>query len=287
MDQYITVTSSDQDPCDFVSNFADTINLNDGYEVAVTRIYHAPAYNITETCNTFTLMRSAGNQEPVSHSIPVGFYATSTDVLKAIYEHLTKRAALARSIDSDMGGAGLPSITPNATLLTVAPNFSYKPGGEASYLEISQKTAAPDRGVMFKTGEASPLLNVLGFVIEKKTHRIDINHYTLHNAIETGFLYSNIVANSMVNQQQSRLLALVPIQAKIGYNFHEVINPVYNPLSVHSFTDVGFRLTNVRGEIMRMDTVQSSKEADQAIRYPTIITLHIQKSINRPFWPPK
>ena len=279
MDQYITVTSSDQHPCDFVSNFADTISLNDGYEVAVTRIYHAPTYNITETCNTFTLVRSAGNHAPVSHSVPVGFYATSTDVLKAIYGTLKNHTDLATTTSTSSGkdGAVLPSFGPSTMLITVAPNFSYKASGEASYLEILQKTSSPDRGTMFKTGEASPLLKVLGFVVEKKTHRIDINHYILHNAIETGFLYSNIVANSMVNQQQSRLLALVPIQAKIGYNFHEVVNPVYNPLSVHSFTDIDFTLTNVRGEIMRMDNIQSSKIDDQAIRYPTIITLHIRK----------
>ena len=278
MDQYITVTSSNQDPCNFVSNFADTINLNDGYEVAVTRIHHAPSYNITETCNTFTLVRSTGNSASVSHSIPVGFYATSTDVLKAIYENLKKHADINTPSTSSGTGATQPGFAPSATHITVAPNFSYKTSGEASYLEIVQKTSSPDRGTMFKMGEASPLLKVLGFVIEKKTHRIDINHYTLHNAKETGFLYSNIVANSMVNQQQSRLLAFVPIQANIGYNFHEVINPVYNPLSVHSFTDLSFTLTNVRGEIIRMDTVQASKEDDQAIRYPTIIALHIRKT---------
>ena len=279
MDQYITITSSEQHPCDFVSNFADAINLNDGYEVAVTRIYHAPIYNITETCNTFTLVHNLQNYAPVIHSIPVGFYATSTDVLNAIYENLKKHVDLdIPSSDTGRGGAGVPSHRPRATIITVAPNMSYKSSGEACTLEISQKAGSPDRGVMFKMGEASPLLKALGFIIEKKTHRIDINHYILQNVIETGFLYSNIVANSMVNQQQSRLLALVAIQAKIGYNFYEVVNPVYNPLSVHSFTDVGFTLTNVRGEIMRMDTVQSSKEDDEAIKYPTVITLHIRKS---------
>ena len=277
MDQYITITSSEQHPCDFVSNFADAINLNDGYEVAVTRIYHAPIYNITEACNTFTLEHNLQNYTPVIHSIPVGFYATSTDVLNAIYENLKKHVDL-EIPSSDTGEAGLPSYKPRATVITVAPNVTYKSSGEACTLEISQKAGAPDKGVLFKMGETSPLLKVLGYVLEKKTHRIDINHYTLTNATETGFLYSNIVANSMVNQQQSRLLALVSIQSKIGHNFHEVVNPVYNPLSVHSFTDVGFTLTNVRGEIMRMDTVQSSKEDDEAIKYPTVITLHIRKS---------
>ena len=281
MDQYITITSSEQHPCDFVSNFADAINLNDGYEVAVTRIYHAPIYNITEACNTYTLEHNLQNYTPVSHSIPVGFYATSTDVLNAIYTDLKKHVDLetpSTSSDTGRSEAGLPSHKPRATVITVAPNVTYKSSGEACSLEISQKAMSPDKGVMFKMGEASPLLKILGYVLEKKTHRIDINHYTLTNATETGFLYSNIVANSMVNQQQSRLLALVSIQSKIGHNFHEVVNPVYNPLSVHSFTDVGFTLTNVRGEIMRMDTVQSSKEDDEAIKYPTVITLHIRKS---------
>ena len=261
MDQHITVTSSNQNPCDFVSNFTDAINLNDGYEVAVTRIIHAPAYNITETCNTLTTVHYADKYMPIKHSIPVGFYATSTDILKAIEKELRRHG------EDEM----------LLSLVTTAPNFAYKAAGESSYLEISQKASSSDRGIMFKMGEASPLLKVLGFLIEKKTHRIDISHYTLDNAVEAGFLYSNIVTNSMVNQQQSRLLALVPIESKIGYNFHEVINPLYNPLSVHSFTDIGFTLTNVRGEIMEMDNIQSSKEDDQAIRYPTIITLHIRK----------
>ena len=281
MDQYITITSSDQHPCDFVSNFADAINLNDGYEVAVTRIYHAPIYNITEACNTYTLVHNLENYAPVIHSIPVGFYATSTSVLNAIYKDLKKHVDLtipSTSSETGRGGAGQPNVRPRTTVITVAPNMTYKSSGEACTLEISQKAASPDKGIHFMMGEASPLLKVLGYVIEKKTHRLDVNHYTLTNATETGFLYSNIVANSMVNQQQSRLLALVSIQSKIGYNFHEVTNPVYNPLSVHSFTDVGFTLTNVRGEIMRMDTVQSSKEDDKAIKYPTVITLHIRKS---------
>lgn len=257
MNRHITVTSSNQHPCEFVSNFADTINLNDGYEVAVTRIFHAPAYNITESCNTFTLTR----HDQLVYSIPVGFYATSTDVLEAIYKELTKQA-------ENQG------ILP---LITTPPNFTYKSSGEASYLEILQKNTSPDRGVMFKTGEDSPLLMVLGFIIERKTHRIDINHYTLSNVLETGFLYSNIVTNSMVDQQRSRLLAIVPIGSKSGYNVHEVINPMYSHLSVHSFTDIRFTLTNVRGEIMEMDNIQSYKEEDHAISYPTIITLHIRK----------
>ena len=79
-----------------------------------------------------------------------------------------------------------------------------------------------------------------------KFNKFNANHYTFEAATEAGFLYSNIVDNSMINQQQSRLLTLIPIRSKSGYNYHEFTNPVYGPLSVHSFTDITFALTDVK-----------------------------------------
>ena len=82
-----------------------------------------------------------------------------------------------------------------------------------------------------------------------------------------GFLYSNIVENSLINQQQSRLLACVPISSASPYNFFEFHNPVYRVFSVHSFTDLNFALTNVDGDILRMKG-----------GIPTVITLSIRKN---------
>ena len=55
MTQYITITSEDQNPCDFISNFLDSVNIDAGYEVAVKSIFHAPLYNVTEDNNKFAI----------------------------------------------------------------------------------------------------------------------------------------------------------------------------------------------------------------------------------------
>ena len=261
MDQYITVTSGNQDPCNFMSNFTDTINLNDGYEVAVTRIYHAPIYNVTKRNNKFTLIKG---DTIVDHYIPVGYYPGNCDIVGAIYTVLEK----SRETGSNEHA--------QASLIKTKPVFAYKTTGEASSLKIV------DSGVSFLVDNARDndaiLLKLLGYCVNGRFDKININHYVFEVSTDAGFLYSNIVDNSMINQQQSRLLALIPIRSKSGYNYHEFTNPVYGPLSVHSFTDITFALTDVRGDVMKMDHLYSAYWGDTKIMYPTIITLHIRKS---------
>ena len=148
MDQYITVTSSDQDPCNFVSNFTDTINLNDGYEVAVTRIYHAPVYNVTSHNNKFTLIKGI---TVVDHYIPIGYYAGTCDVVEAIYTVLEK----SRETGSNAHG--------QASLIRTKLAFVYKTAGEASSLKIM------DTGVSFLIDNARDndaiLLKLLGYCV--------------------------------------------------------------------------------------------------------------------------
>ena len=262
MDQYITVTSSVQDPCNFISNFAESVNLNDGYEVAVTRIFHAPLYNVTPRSRKFSVVKE---DAVVDYVIPVGYYKGSCDVLNAIFQEL--------EISRNRGhnGSGV------ATLVLKKPQFQYgKSYGESSSLKIM------DTGVDFlidnnRNGD-SILLKMLGYCIDSRIDKLVINHYTFESGVEAGFMYSNIVTNSMINQQKSRLLAIVPVKSEPGYNYYEFTNPIYNPLSVHSFTDITFMLTDVHGEVMSMDAVHSSYWGNtEMIIYPTIITLHIRK----------
>ena len=271
MDQYITVTSTSQDPCNFVSNFTDTINLNDGYEVAVTRIYHAPVYNVTKHNNKFTLAKDTNISD---HFIPVGYYAGTCDIMAAINTVLVKASVTG---SNENGGD---------SLIHTKPTFMYsKSVGEASSLKIV------DTGVTFlidnNRDNDAMLLKLLGYCVNGRFDKIVINHFVFEVSTDAGFLYSNIVNNSMINQQQSRLLALIPIRSKPGYNYHEFINPVYGPLSVHSFTDITFALTDVRGDVIKLDNLHSSQWGRAQIEmYPTIVTLHIRKSINRSLWLP-
>ena len=155
MDQYITITSTDQDPCNFVSNFTNTINVNDGYEIAVTNIYHAPLYNITEDNNQFTLIRDAA---VANFSIPVGFYESKCEVLGAINKVLNK------AVEGDL-------LRSHELLISRAPVFKYTSGDESSI------TLNKDDNVSFlidtDRDQDTLLLKVLGYCMDARVKKTD------------------------------------------------------------------------------------------------------------------
>ena len=261
MEQYITITSEDQNPCSFISNFVESVNIAAGYEVAVKSIFHAPLYNITGDNNMFTLTTSRrGRDEYAEFEIPVGFYESTCDIVAAIHKVLTDSVA------------ELLHRTERDPLIGVAPTLKIN-NGTISLILPGNAKKNPENNVYFLIRglhRGGQLLRILGYCSHDKlkVDTIVVADYTIKNSCEAGFLYSSIVTNSMINQKQSRLLACLPINSKSGYNFYEVQNPVYQPLSVHSFTDIKFALTNVHGEIMVMD-----RNAD----LPTILILHIRK----------
>ena len=59
----IVVTSDNQNPANFVSNFVDSINVNDGYEIAVKSIFSPPLFNFTEDNNEFTVVTVINGKE--------------------------------------------------------------------------------------------------------------------------------------------------------------------------------------------------------------------------------
>ena len=263
MDQYITVTSSDQNPCNFVSNFTNSININDGYEVAVKSIFHAPLFNITEHDNKFTLTRELPNRNPelCDFFIPIGFYESTCSILGAIYNVLMD--------------AIKEEGYEERVLIKKAPTFRYISS------DVMQLQLDTNERISFmidnNRDEDVLLLKHLGYCINGRVKRLDIRNYDLESTCEAGFLYSNIVTNSLIDQTQSRLLACIPINSKVGYNYHEIENPVYKPLSVHSFTDISFVCTDVRGNTLQMDHFHVSQYGYARIIYPTIILLHIRK----------
>ena len=255
MDQYITITSEDQNPCDFISNFVESVNIADGYEVAIKSIFHAPVYNITEANNKFAvttqLRARGGERQDIVLDIPTGFYEATCDLMAAIH------SAFVREGQGDLVSLKFADRTMTLT-----------------FTGNSRKISGVDTNRYFVLNNyEAPLLGIIGYCTHEhanlrdhvKVDRIEVSQYIIENTTEAGFLYSSIVSNSMINQKQSRLLACIPINSRPGYNYYEVKNPVYRPLSVHSFTDIHFLLTDVRGRVLDVTDL------------PTILLLHIRK----------
>ena len=85
----IVVTSDNQNPANFVSNFVDSINVNDGYEIAVKSIFSPPLFNFTEDNNEFTIVTVINGKEYYySYAIKPGFYENTCQLLQKMQQSI-------------------------------------------------------------------------------------------------------------------------------------------------------------------------------------------------------
>ena len=272
----LTITSSQQHPADFSCNVLDALDLDEGYEVAVTRVFHAPIFNVTERNNKFSLLKENSHivngvkinsgKTLIEHFIPPGYYATTCDVLVAIYNELEE------SRKRGHNGSGVGALVLKKPKLTYSSN-----GSETITLKLV------DSGVKFLVDRERDgdniLLFLLGYCFDDEIGQLTVNNYPFEISPIPGFLYSNIVENSYINEQRSRLLSIVPVYSKRGYNCYEFTNPIYSPLSAHSFVDVNFKLLDIHGDALKMDPVYTTWYGTNTVIYPTIIMLHIRRML--------
>ena len=221
----IVVTSDSQNPANFVSNFVDSRNVNDGYEIAVKSIFSPPLFNFTEDNNEFTDVTVINGKEYYhSYAIKPVFYENMCQLLQKMQQSI-KSSVMKRVAKPPKW---TPTLSSNPQSVTLNMN----------------NTKRKDASQYFVFGG---LLRDLGLCVSEKTMvaKLDNNSYSFDEETICRFLYSNIVENSLINQHQSRLLACIPLSSASPYNFFEFHNPIYRAFSVHSFTDLNFVLTDV------------------------------------------
>ena len=112
----IVVTSDNQNPANFVSNFVGSINVNDGYEIAVKSIFHPPPYNFTEDNNEFTVATvTNGNESYYSYAIKPGFYENMCQHLQKMQQSI-KSSVMKRIPKPPKWTPGLSSNPQSVTL---------------------------------------------------------------------------------------------------------------------------------------------------------------------------
>ena len=285
----IVVTSRHQDPANFLANYMNSINLNDGYEIALKSIFHAPIYNITQDNNRFSVAKSNDGTTDllglsIAHfEIPIGFYESRCEIVTAMHKAITD------SID----GIQLDFISTNPhdrAILRRAPTIKIDNGSITLDMVNPKKgrdsTMVALRNLEYKYFVIDPavyidssLMPVLGYCQREKTllPKLEVEDLTFTNSSTAGFLYSNIVGNTMIDQTQSRLLATVPMKSKAGYNFFEFQNPTYRTLSVHSITEMSFVITDVEGSTFKMDNIYLRRRNFSEWILPTVLNLHIRR----------
>ena len=97
---------------------------------------------------------------------------------------------------------------------------------------------------------------------------------------DLAFLYSSVVANSLINNKESRLLTTIPLTSRRGYNYFQFSQPIYRPISVRQFMEISFEVLDRHGKFLKFNLFGDNLNEDQESReYPTILNLHIRKAI--------
>ena len=115
----IVVTSDNQNPANFVSNFVDSINVNDGYEIAVKSIFSPPLFNFTEDNNEFTVVTVINGKEYYhSYSIKPEFYENTCQLLQ-------KNATIYQIINNEESSQS-SQVDSNPLIKSPICNFEYE-----------------------------------------------------------------------------------------------------------------------------------------------------------------
>ena len=251
----ITVTSLDQNPSSFISNFTNSIQLSENYEIGLLKIACPPIYNVSEENNKLYIVKKGEGE--LLFDIPQDFYPTTHDLAQAIYHVLQSNSVEDLNIDEK-------------DTIDFSSSLRYQgSGGSADHSKLILQLN--DKKVNFVAGENKPgnILNLLEFRIKDFTARtLTIQNYDLTAQDQICFIYSSIVSNSLIDSNVSRLLDTVPIKSSKngGYFMLEVQNPVFHDVSSSSFIDINFEIRNVFGEFVQF--VQG---------LPVILTLGLRK----------
>ena len=128
----------------------------------------------------------------------------------------------------------------------------------------------------FITGPSSPLSRYLGYILPYDIDLpfMDSPGEVYLNSITPGFVYCSCVGNSIFNQHQSRLLAIVPLESKSNYSSYTFESPTYVTLATQSLRDVLFSICDKDGNLIKFEYMKGT-----SLEFPTILNLHLRPKV--------
>ena len=215
-------------------------------QMAVTSIFHAHVCNITEQNNTINIryISKSGivDEEVVIIKLSPNLFKNSYEVLKKIrdeiklhYKHLENSPQFEVSMIKEKISINMVHIE-----ILECDNSPWNILGMSNMI--------PDR-------------------VMRNVWKVD-NKNLEELVSRPAFIYASIVENSYINNNLSRLLTIIPLGDRRGWNFHEFQNPNYIPIAVREFSKIAIEIFDIDGNHVKFDP-----------NYETIIVLNI-KPIN-------
>lgn len=261
MDQNIVVTSDSNSrndggrdiPASFVSSFSTPVRLGEGYKLALKGIHYGPSYNISNHFIHFELKTKSDEADDdgwetmnvkIKNQWCPSVYLLFEEIAKSLNNYLDKK-------DFDMKLVDL----------------KYDPNYDSVELLFDHKKLRILRGQNQQS--ILDLLDLPDEVFESLSSK-NCNFSTHFPA----FVYVSVVENSMINQNPSRLLSIVPMTSGYtdgsqGYHHYEFSNPIFHDFEIREFSDI---LYEIRGP--------DSKLIEFKNEFPTILSLQVYRPLN-------
>lgn len=250
----VVINSKGQDPSEFVARFDQPLNLDKKYEVAVKSIYYGSAYNIPPNKYSFRVVTETGGR---GYYIEPGYYSSLCEILVEIYRVMKERE------DTFISGHPDPPAAPSLTT-------SFKT--RKTTLEFESNVNQSFELLPNKDQDLLRLFGYTGANLDNQFKELSASFDDkVPNSVETGYIYSTIVSNMSVNNDQSRMLTTFPVESKECNNYYEFNNPTYRPVAVKtkSLLDMEFKLTDAYGRKIVLDPSGG--------RHPTTIVLNFRE----------
>ena len=263
LNENFVVTSKNGTGADFIANFAGPIRVQKAHKLALRSIFYGQVFNVTTKDNLLLLVHKTKDSRPVYElSVEPGFYASILSLTEAISTTINKW------IDDNVVFCAVTGKQLEHT------KIEYELDTEIVILDME----AHDH--LYLTKDERPnVLSLLDLYNISPTEKVELQGYEVKNGYFTNnfpaFVYANVIENSYINGEPSRLLAVIPIQSGLnsgnetGYHFYEFSSPVYYNFGIREFSHIAFYILDMDGKLIEFDPA-----------FQTIMNLDVFKPLN-------
>lgn len=251
------------------TSFFYPVQLDDGYEMALSSLSCGSICNVNSRRDTVYIACRLADLGPddgigsiqteelqeitiVRVNLTHGYYHTVTDLFKEICDSINQFL----KIHHHSHVAEWEYVPKTNTTKLVLPDeikFTHNPRDSDAVLGLLELEAGDYKKLEARDNELYPIPDY-------------------------AFLYSSIVAESYINANSTRLLAVIPLsQNKFSYHF-EPINLKYYPIAIEEFNSINFELRNSSGHLIEFcsSLYETSKYAAKlGTRIPIVLSISL------------
>ena len=231
------------------TNFFVPVSLSDGFELGLASFICGGINNVDSHSNILFIEDRHAHVAEIE--IPSSYYHTVGELLQGLKHSVNNY---------------LKSVHKSCTLAYNVKNNLWKLSMPEHYKFIMCK------------GESRNVLNLL----DLENGEFDILEAAengFHPELMLAFMYCSVIAESYINGNQSRLLAVLPLSKNVKQNIYEPAVVRYYKIAIEEFNSIFIEFRDREGKLIEFFAPDSCTEQPPNKSHPLVLTLSLRKAI--------